>query len=261
MKKMNLVWILILVFLVGCQAKPSPEELILSQVDYVTNGDLDGMMALFADDIVFTLVGFYPEPEVHNGNAKVRAWLEGQFADNLALDIQVVSVDGDQVTTNTKFTSDFFRDLGIAWMECKEVYLVQGALITDWSCTMKEESMAAFELAINPPLTIAEIVGKWKWVGETYEAFFTYYEDNRYEFSRVVGDDEILYDSGQIQLEDGQITYNTGDDPKYCETGSQGIYGISMTDNDQMELILQEDPCSRRRPPVEGPNYFERLSQ
>lgn len=256
MKKIRPALILILALMAACQPQIKPDTLVLAAVEPAKTADIDKAMTYYTDDVVFTMVGLTPEPEVFRGKAELRKWLEQQYADKMAVQVHIDQVNGNQVATTTQFTTNFFRDLGIDWMECKEEYTVVKGKIQAWTCTITQESLEKLQLAMTPKIQVSDIAGKWKWVGEP-PTYFIYNEDGTYLIQRGIASDLFTLDVGQFILKDSTLTLTTSEN-NYCATGAQGIYTISITEDGRLESTLVQDDCWERRPPDEEPAYLVR---
>jgi hypothetical protein len=160
MKKICQILLLAFCILItgACQRGPTPEEIILSQVDLVANGDLEGISAIYADDIEYTMTGFPPEPMKLVGKEAVQGWISEQFASNMRIEVTVTSAEGNTVKTKTDFITDSLAEMGFEQLTCDEVFTFEDGLIKEWSCTLTEESVnmfmaaiAAMEAAAGPP--------------------------------------------------------------------------------------------------------------
>ena len=78
MKKLFLALTVMLAVLVGCQAQPSPEEVLAAMEDALNAGDVDAAMALLTADAVVKLVPALPpgSPDTYTGAEEIRAWYE-----------------------------------------------------------------------------------------------------------------------------------------------------------------------------------------
>ena len=127
MKKLCLTLIVVLIALLGCQTQPEPEEIVADMKEAVNAGDVDATMAFFADDAVVKLVPALPpgSPGTYTGAEEIRSWFEELVAGNFEIEIDVVDVDGDTVTTRTSTWMDETRELGIAPLVATETYTVR----------------------------------------------------------------------------------------------------------------------------------------
>jgi acetyl esterase/lipase len=141
------------VVLAGCQAKS--DEVATQLAEAVNAQDLDAALALFAEDAVVNSVS----PEPFTGKAEIQGWLEGMFADNFKLDMEILQAEGDTVLERDVVRMDSLRDLGIASLEGTSNIVVQGGKITALSFAFTEESLAELQVAtINAiPPTHADV--------------------------------------------------------------------------------------------------------
>jgi hypothetical protein len=58
--------------------------------------------------------------------------------------------------------------------------------------------------------------------------------------------DTAPFDAGQYRFEGTTLTFMTDDESEYC-TGATGSYVITLTEESQIEFVVQEDPCWERR--------------
>jgi hypothetical protein len=151
MKKSMLIIVLscCVLFAAACQRGPSPEEIVLSQVDLVAKGNLDGLGAILSEDVAYTMSGFSPEPMQLVGRQAIREWQAEQIADNMKIEISVNEVDGNTVKAKTDFITDGLAALGLEQLTCDEVYVFEDGLLKEWSCSLTEESINAFMAAIQ----------------------------------------------------------------------------------------------------------------
>jgi acetyl esterase/lipase/ketosteroid isomerase-like protein len=128
--------------LAGCQAKS--DEVATQLAEAVNAQDLDAALALFAEDAVVNSVS----PEPFTGKAEIQGWLEGMFADNFKLDMEILQAEGDTVLEQDVVRMDSLRDLGIASLEGTSNIVVQGGKITALSFAFTEESLAELQVAM-----------------------------------------------------------------------------------------------------------------
>lgn len=133
----------------ACQST-SPEEVVLSQMEPWNSGDVEAAMELYADDASVKIQPALPpgSPDQHSGKAELRAWFNELAAMNFELDVEVVKVDGNTVTTRTETWSDPTREIGVAPLIATEVYTVEDGKIAGWTWTLSDESLAAIEAAM-----------------------------------------------------------------------------------------------------------------
>ena len=262
MKKLFLVLTVVLIALVGCQAQPSPEELLAAMEDALNGGDVDAAMAFFTDDAVVKLVPALPpgSPDTFTSAEEIRAWFEELVAMNFEIHIEVLQVEGDTVTTRTSTWVDPTREMGVAPLVATEVYIVQDGKIRGFTWTISDESLAKIQAAMAPPPLEQAIVGTWSW--DTAATYFQFNEDGTYRYHLCLNKlEQEPADIGQYQVEGTVLTFISGDETRVCKAGDHGSYEITITEEGKLQLVLQEDGCSAaRRAPNRDPQLFTRVS-
>jgi hypothetical protein len=227
MKKLFLVLTVVLIALVGCQAQPSPEELLAAMEDALNGGDVDAAMAFFTDDAVVKLVPALPpgSPDTFTSAEEIRAWFEELVAMNFEI----------------------------------HVYIVQDGKIRGFTWTISDESLAKIQAAMAPPPLEQAIVGTWSW--DTASTYFQFNEDGTYRYHLCLNKlEQEPADIGQYQVEGTVLTFISGDETRVCKAGDHGSYEITITEEGKLQLVLQEDGCSTaRRAPSRDPQLFTRV--
>ena len=148
----NLTFLLgAVVLLAGACQSSSPEEVVLAQMEPWNSGDAEAAMDLYADDASVSIQPALPPgaPNEHSGKAELRAWFDELTAMNFEIQIEVVEVDGNTVTTQTKTWADPTLELGVAPLVATEVYTVEDGKIAGWTWSLSAESLAAIETAMD----------------------------------------------------------------------------------------------------------------
>lgn len=150
MKKLLFLLLATAILSGGCQSTSSPDEVVLSQMEPWNSGDLEAALDLYTDDAYVKIQPAIPPgtPDRHSGKAELRAWFEELVAMNFEIDLEVLEVDGDTVTTRTKTWVDPTREMGVAPLVATEVYTVEDGKIAGWTWTLNDESLAAVETAM-----------------------------------------------------------------------------------------------------------------
>jgi hypothetical protein len=152
--------------LTACQSASSAEEVVLAAAEPWNTGDVEAAMDFYNDD---TVVKFEPAafstltgaPSQYSGMAELRAWFEELKEMNFTIEVDVVAVDGNTVTTETRTWVDATRDLGVAPLVATEVYAVEDGKITGWTWTLSESSFEQVQMAIQalaPPASEPEAI-------------------------------------------------------------------------------------------------------
>jgi hypothetical protein len=137
----------------------TPEEVVTAMIAAEEAGDLEAQMALFADDAVYTLIP--PPPEMTGplvGKDAIRARREGIATAGAETSTEITGVEGNTVTTLARYADDDLRGMGLEYIEGVEEYVVEDGLITSYTWTMTDESLAAM-MAAMPPETMPESGG------------------------------------------------------------------------------------------------------
>ena len=156
--KLRLIFSLMIILLAAfpglLQAQETdPAAIVIASAEAFSAWDLDAAQAFFADDAVYRLEFF---DETYTGLQELREWWEFGVSDHFKIEVEVIKVDGNTVTTNTTTWYDTTRSLGIAPIEGTDVYVVENGKIKSVIWTPTEESVAKFQAALPPeemPLT------------------------------------------------------------------------------------------------------------
>lgn len=141
-----LVAILVLPLVLHAQ-ETDPASVMLAESELLNAGDIDGLMELYADDAVLTVV-MGPDTSLITGKEEIRPWALDYMAENFRLEYEVVGVEGDTVTLATQTWSDSINALGVAPLVGTSVAIVQDGKIQGWTWTLSDESLAAFGAAL-----------------------------------------------------------------------------------------------------------------
>ena len=116
MKKWLLALVIVAIALGGCQAPPSPEDILADVESALNAGDVDAAMAFFSEDAVVKLVPALPagSPDTYTSAEEIHGWFEELVAGNFEIDVEVLDVDGDTVTTRTSTWMEATREMGVA---------------------------------------------------------------------------------------------------------------------------------------------------
>ena len=122
-----------------------PAAVVRAMVDVFNTGDMDALMAFWADDSVMEVVHL---DATYTGADEIRAVFEMLIVEqNFEMHIEeVLQVEGDRVTTRTSMSSDPLREMGVTVIST-QVYAVQGGKIKSLRCSWSEESLAAIQAA------------------------------------------------------------------------------------------------------------------
>lgn len=152
MRKLMLLLSVAALLASACQST-SAEEVVLSQMEPWNQGDVDAAMELYSEDASVKIRPALPpgSPDQHTGQAELRAWFSELAAMNFEIDLEIVEVDGNTVTTRTRTWVDPTREMGVAPLVATEVYTVEDGKISGWTWTLSDESLAAIEAVTAAP--------------------------------------------------------------------------------------------------------------
>lgn len=274
MKQMLPVLTVVLIVLAGCQAPAKPEAILAAMEKALNAGDVDAALGPFAADAVVKVIPALPpgSPDTYAGKEEIRTWLEELVAQNFEINIEVLQVEGDTVTTRTSTWMDATREMGVAPLVATEVYTIQGGKIKGFIWTISEESLAKVQAALSPPLQEA-IIGTWKWDSDI-TLYWQLNPDGTYRMHATVWGATAGQKKGQTTLEalavtpgdggwyevDGTLlTMTSHDRTVVCKPGDVAHVQIGITEEGKLEYLLQDDECSTRTPPGRM-QYFSRVS-
>lgn len=137
-----------------------PGAVVLGMAEALNAGDLEGMLAFWADDANFYIYGLPPNGgELVAGKEALRAEFASEIEAHQRLETEIRLVRGDIVTTREKTWHDFTRQLGVAPLEAAGVYQIADGKIANYAWTLTKESAdrlkAAFYEAMPPEETAA----------------------------------------------------------------------------------------------------------
>ncbi|MCP4284055.1 MAG: nuclear transport factor 2 family protein [Gammaproteobacteria bacterium] len=150
--------ILVLPLTLNAQAT-TPEEVVMAMIEAESAGDIEAQVALFADDAVYS--GLPPPPDMPDpivGKEAIRARRAGIAAVNAESVTEITGVNGNTVTTLSRYSDDDLRGMGLDFIEGTEGYVIQDGKITAYTWTMTEESLAEL-MAVMPPPALPESGG------------------------------------------------------------------------------------------------------
>lgn len=137
---------------------PNPHSaIVFSMMERFNAGDLDGALAYWDEDAMVYFYGLPPTgAEVYHGLAQVRPVFEENIASHFLWEAELVSEDGDVITTRVKTWHDFTRQIGVAPLEASEIYVFEDGKIVAYVWTLTEESLARLRPALAEIMPAAE---------------------------------------------------------------------------------------------------------
>lgn len=124
----------------------SADEVVIGIYEALNAGDLDGAMALVADDAVLTLI---PPPEgldgVFIGKEAIRDWYEGLVADHGHADFSDVVTSDTRTSVTLIWSSDLFEDMGVSPITFDGTAIVQEGQVKALVWVFTLDTVAKFE--------------------------------------------------------------------------------------------------------------------
>jgi len=122
---------------------------VLGTAERHNTGDLEGMMAYWADDAIFYMFGMPPTgSEVALGKEQIQAIFDENIANHAQWEVEIVSVIGDVVNTRSRNWHDFTRQIGVAPLEATGVYVIKDGVISTYYWTLSEDSAVRLKTAL-----------------------------------------------------------------------------------------------------------------
>ena len=125
-----------------------PASVVKAASERLSAGDLEGYLALWADDGTFQVVGLPSGPETYKGKEQLRSEFTDEIANHIEIQVEVLKVEGDTVTTRTTSWHDFTRQIGVAPLEATEVYVIKNGQIASETWTLSPESLDKLQAAL-----------------------------------------------------------------------------------------------------------------
>jgi hypothetical protein len=122
---------------------------VMGAAERYNAGDLEGLMAYWADDAIFYMFGMPPTgSEIAKGKDQVRAVFEENIANHSRWEVEISSVVGDVVNIRSKNWHDFTRQIGVAPLEANAVFVIKDGKIASHTWTLTEDSAVRLKTAL-----------------------------------------------------------------------------------------------------------------
>ena len=131
-------------------AREFPSVPVIGQAVPLNAGDVESALAYWAEAATVALIGYPPTVrDSYNGREQVRSWLNELAAQHYQIQVKVIKVAGNAVTTRTEMWSDLSMQLDLAPLVATEVYLVNERKITQLTSTISPKSLLRFQSALQ----------------------------------------------------------------------------------------------------------------
>jgi hypothetical protein len=128
-------------------AKKFSSTSVVGMVVPLNAGDVDGALAYWADDATVKLVSLPAGiQDSYFGKEQLRAWFKDFVALHFQLQVRVIRVQGNMVTTRMLAWIDATRQPGIAPIKAIGVYIVIDDKIANLICTLFPEARMILNL-------------------------------------------------------------------------------------------------------------------
>jgi protease I len=128
---------------------PDPAAVIKSLAAALNAGNVDAVMAFYADDATIT---HKPAPAgqsgILTGKEQIRGFIQGLVAGNFSGEVSNLKVMGDKVTLTGTLSTDTYRKLGVAPIVIAEEAVIVGGKIKSETMTVTPESLAKIQAAM-----------------------------------------------------------------------------------------------------------------
>ena len=122
---------------------------VMGAAERYNAGDLDGLMAYWADDAIFYMFGMPPTgSEIARGKEQIRAVFEENLANHSRWEVEISSVVGDVVNIRSKNWHDFTRQIGVAPLEANGVFVIKDGKIARHTWTLTADSASRLKTAL-----------------------------------------------------------------------------------------------------------------
>ncbi|MBN1813283.1 MAG: nuclear transport factor 2 family protein [Anaerolineae bacterium] len=122
-----------------------PESVVAAFYEALNAGDVDAVAVFYADDAI---VRFPDDDETLTGAEEILPWIEWLVEVNFVIEAESIQVEGDTVTVAIRTWADPSRELGIAPLEGRDVYIVKDGKIASQTSAYTEESNAKIQAAL-----------------------------------------------------------------------------------------------------------------
>jgi hypothetical protein len=142
-------------------SKISPSVPVVGEVIPLNAGDVERALAYWADDASVKLVGLPTgDQDSYNGKEQVRGWFKKLLAQHIQMQVKVIRVQRNIVTTRTQTWIDMTRQLGIAPLTATDVYIISEGKIASLISTISIKSRLKFQSALQSQVKEEVILDK-----------------------------------------------------------------------------------------------------
>jgi len=122
---------------------PQPEEILQSYVEAYNSHDVEKVMSLYTDDVIFENVGVWKK----QGKQEIRKITEWDATTHIHMQVSDIEVFGDTVTFYLIETNDWLKMAGIGELHYKGSIVGHKGLIQKVRAEITEKSLETFQKA------------------------------------------------------------------------------------------------------------------
>jgi hypothetical protein len=131
-------------------SKISPSVPVVGEVIPFNAGDVERTLTYWADDANVKLLGVPAGiRDSYSGREQMRGWFKKLVAQHFQIQVKIIKVRGDTVTTRTEIWSDLTRQLSIAPLVVTQVYVVNEGEIINLASTISPKAWLRFQCALQ----------------------------------------------------------------------------------------------------------------
>ena len=131
-------------------SKISPSVPVVGEVIPLNAGNVEVALAYWADDATVKLLGLpTSDQDSYSGKEQLRGWFKKLVAQHFQMQVTVIRVQGNVVTTQTQTWIDMTRQFGIAPLTATEVYIISEGKIASLTSTISPKSRLELQSALQ----------------------------------------------------------------------------------------------------------------
>jgi hypothetical protein len=209
-------------------------EIVLSMIERLNAGDVDGSLSYFDDKARVYLIGLPPTGiEYYYGVEQIRALWEDSVDNHFQWEVEIATVSANEVNLRTKTWHDFTRQIEVAPLEYFDVYELRDGKIVTYGSWLTRESLDRFKPAFEkvvPPEPMATTVSA----------------PPVSEFTVTIADGTCFTDN-PISLKVGEVAVNLS-----VQDQEKSLYALTLFSIDPKKDILDLMVSTVGSPPTWG---------
>lgn len=243
-------------------ATPSLQDVADSWAAALNAGDVDAALSYLAEDAVVTISPMDAEGDaVFTGQDEIRGWYELQTAGKGSTTLSDCQIDGETITCLDTFDDDYFRSMGVEFIEGDWVAVVRDGKIQSYVFAMTPETLAKLapppEPAATPDMSPEAPVSSV----EDVLAVWSMYYDGEYYLMEFMADGlyRVGWEGARTGVTQSKYTVDNNQIGFLSRDGSnlEASYEAYVTKQDGSPVALRfvlvgEDPDADRKASLDG---------